>query len=53
MSVRSSVSSQTGFTPFELEWGIPFPAPGADNLLASSAPFRTYIVSLMLNELKA
>lgn len=42
MSARSSVSSRTGFTPFELERGVPFPGPGAENPFNTPAPFLKY-----------
>lgn len=42
MSVRSSVSSRTGFTPFELARGIPFPGPGTGNPVTDPAPFLKY-----------
>ena len=42
MSIRSSVHSATGFTPYELVCGQQFPGPGAGGVTAPPTPFLTY-----------
>ncbi|XP_034562572.1 uncharacterized protein LOC117829124 [Notolabrus celidotus] len=42
MSVRSSVSLRTGFTPYELRCGQQFPGPGAGVVRAQETPFLAY-----------
>ncbi|XP_034567274.1 uncharacterized protein K02A2.6-like [Notolabrus celidotus] len=42
MSVRSSVSLRTGFTPYELICGQQFPGPGAGVVIAQETPFLAY-----------
>ncbi|XP_053194179.1 uncharacterized protein LOC128378637 [Scomber japonicus] len=42
MSIRSSVNSITGFTPYELMCGQQFPGPGAGGVICQTIPFLEY-----------